>query len=290
MKKYISLLMLFYASALITACGTPDKLTTTRVTYLSVKTRHVQPTNENPVPDKAKIMIGYYISSEAELVPVVYNKTSEIMIIDQTMSFFVNSDGYSTSYYDPTIRTTSTTEISSSTSGASVNLGSIASVLGIGGAIGALANGVNVGEAGTTGSSTTNTTYTADRRQISIGPHSNYVIPKVFKVTKLQIGKWLDVPSKPVISESDSYCTFSVCITYSIDEGRSFDKLTTNFYVDSHVVVPVEKNGRVNDALRKVLTIKPDALYEPWWFIAFNNSNRLSSTQSISDGFLFDYQ
>lgn len=54
------------------------------------------------------------------------------MTIDQTKSFFVDSNGKSYSYYDPTVRTSTVTDITSSASGVSVNLGSIAQGLGIG--------------------------------------------------------------------------------------------------------------------------------------------------------------
>ena len=99
----------------------------------------------------AKIAIAYNISKDGELTAIVYNRTSEIMTIDQTKSFFVNSDGKSISYYDPTVRTTSTTNIDSHTKGATINLGSVAGALGIGGPIGQIAGGINLGGSGTSG-------------------------------------------------------------------------------------------------------------------------------------------
>ena len=116
---------------LLASCKTM-KLETSSVAYQSVRTRYAQPTQSSPIPDDAKIAVAYTISSEGELTAIVYNRTSEIMTIDQTMSFFVNSDGKSTSYYDPTVRTTSTTDLSSKTKGAGINLGAIAGALNIG--------------------------------------------------------------------------------------------------------------------------------------------------------------
>lgn len=290
MKITQCLLIMICGSVLLASCGTAGKLTTTSVVYQSVKTRHAQPTEEFlNNSEEIKIVVGYYISSEGQLVPIVYNRTSEIMIIDQTMSFFVNSDGLSTSFYDPTVRTTSTTDVSSSTSGASVNLGSIAGALGIGGTLGQLANGINVGGAGTSGTATTNTTYKADLPKLSIGPHGNCTM-KVFSVKGIGKGELGDMAySVPEIQESDSYCSFRVCISYSIDGGQTFEKLTTNFYADSRIVVPVERRGRTNDALRKIFTIKPNALYEPWWCIAFNN-NASFEQDCTSEGIMWDYQ
>lgn len=284
--------MLLCVSASLAACGPAGKLTTKSVVYQSVKTRHVQPTKVSPIPDDARIAVAYQISDMGKLTAVVYNRTSEIMVIDQTMSFFVNLDGSSTSYYDPTIRTTSTTNASSTTSGASVNLGAVASVLGIGGALGQLASGINMGGSGTSGEAVTTTTYVADQPRVSIGPHGNGAMSKVFEVNGLSVSSLRNAQyAVPVMKESDSFCRFSVCISYSFDGGQTFDQLTTNFYADSRVSVPVERKGRVNDSLRQLFVIKPDALYEPWWLLAFNDGISAEvDSSNYCNGILFDYQ
>lgn len=291
MKKCTKL-MLLCVSASLAACGPAGKLTTKSVVYQSVKTRHVQPTKVSPIPDDARIAVAYQISDMGKLTAVVYNRTSEIMVIDQTMSFFVNLDGSSTSYYDPTIRTTSTTNASSTTSGASVNLGAVASVLGIGGALGQLASGINMGGSGTSGEAVTTTTYVADQPRVSIGPHGNGAMSKVFEVNGLSVSSLRNAQyAVPVMKESDSFCRFSVCISYSFDGGQTFDQLTTNFYADSRVSVPVERKGRVNDSLRQLFVIKPDALYEPWWLLAFNDGISAEvDSSNYCNGILFDYQ
>lgn len=125
---------------LVSSCGT--KLVTTAVAYQSVRTTFTQPSE---IPQEAKIAVCYDIDEDGKLNAVVFNRTSEIMIIDQTKSFFVNSDGQSTSYFDPTVRTTSQTDMSSATKGASVNLGAVGNALGIGGPLGSLLGGINVG-------------------------------------------------------------------------------------------------------------------------------------------------
>lgn len=149
MKKYF-----YYALMCCLLASCSSKLTTNHVAYQSVRTKHAQPTVSSPIPDEAKIEVAYTISENGALTAIVYNRTSEIMVIDQTKSFFVNSDGKSTSYYDPTIRTTSITDMSSTSNGASVNLGSIAGALGVGGILGQVANGINVGGSNTAGSIT----------------------------------------------------------------------------------------------------------------------------------------
>ncbi len=101
------------ASLMLAACGS-TKLATSSVGYQSVRTVHAQPTKTSPIPDEAKIAVAFHINQTGALTAIVYNHTSEIMTIDQTKSFFVDSDGKSTSDYDPTVKTTSVTDMSSS--------------------------------------------------------------------------------------------------------------------------------------------------------------------------------
>lgn len=275
-------IVFFFAS-----CST---LQTPSVAYQSVKTRHAQPGKSFQIPAEAKIIVAYTISQDGELAAIVYNRTSEIMIVDQTMSFFVNSNGVSTSYYDPTVKTTTVTDMSSVKKGASVNLGSVASAFGIGGIAGALAGGINVGGSGMSGTASTNTTYIADQPKISLSPNSNCAMSKVFKV--IGLGKQAlsqNTLQVPILKENESYCRFSVCITYSIDGGATFEKIVTDFYADSMVIIPVENKGKLNDALCKFYTIKPDALYEPWWMLYFTNNVGQDKDHRVQ-GVLFDYQ
>lgn len=275
------------------SCGS-TKLATNSVAYQSVRTTHAQPTSTTQIPNDAKIAVAYTISKDGALTAVVFNRTSEIMIIDQTMSFFVNSNGRSTSYYDPTVTKISETEVSSSTTGASVNLGAVAGALGIGGPIGLLASGVNVGGSETDGSSTTSTTYIADQPRVSLAPNGSGAMSKSFRIngigtSSLGVGK----VTSPNLLPEESYCRFSVCISYSLDNGATFDKIVTEFYANSKVIVPVTRAGKVNAALREVFTTKPDALNEYWWLLHFNTNiptyyNNHSSC--MKDGFLYDYK
>lgn len=292
MKNKLYLWAGLVACAVLTGACYGPRLITHSVAYQSVRTEHAQPTPESPIPDAAKIAVAYSISSEGDLTAIVYNRTDEIMTIDQTLSFFVNSTGKSTSYYDPTVRTTATTDISSRTKGATVNLGAVAGALGVGGVVGQIANGINVGGSGTSGQSVTNTTYVADLPRVSLAPRSSGAMSKVFRI--IGIGKEaLETATlqAPLLTEKDTYCRFSVCISYSVDGGNTFQKLVTNFYADSQVVAPVMEKGLVNDALRQVYLQKPDAPYEPWWMLKFNYENVDEEVaDSFVQGFLYDYQ
>lgn len=271
-KVMMRLLFLTASMFALTSCSV-TRLETTKVAYQSVNTVKKQPQTLADIPNDAKIMVTYAISEDGELTAIVTNKTSEIMIIDQTMSFFVDSNGQSISYYDPTIRTTTTTDYSSKTRGGSVNLGVIGDAFGISGTLGQILGGINVGGSGTAGVSVTNATYIADQPKVSMAPHSNGAMSKVFNING--IGKEALASSNrtlPHISSNMAHCKFSVCISYSIDGGKNFDKIVTDFYENSEVVIPVQGKGRVNDALRNVFIQKNDALYEPWWMLYFVNN------------------
>ena len=268
----------------VLSCSSGKELMTSSVGYQSVRTMFRQPTE---VPDDAEIMITYGISIDGVLIPVVTNRTSEIMIIDQTMSFFVNTDGSSTSYYDPTIKTTEVTNHSSKTKGTSVNLGSIGAALGVGGSFGSLLNGVNVGSANTNGVSIANTTTIADQPRVSLAPKSNGKMSKSFKISGVGKGSLIGEHNNINLSSSEGL-KFSVCISYSLDGGATFKKIVSDFFLNSDIVIPVKSKGEVNNSLRKLFITKPDAMDEPWWLIYFNNNIGFNDT--MVKGVLIDYQ
>lgn len=269
---------------LMTSCSSTSKLVTSAVAYQSVRSVEYK----DAVPDDAKIAVGYSITPTGELIVVVENKTDEIMIIDQTKSFFVNTDGRSVSYYDPTVRTTTNTTINSDTRGASVNLGAIAGAAGIGGGLGKALGGINVGGANTNTTSSTNTTYIADLPQISIAPHSMETMSKNFEITG--IGKQtLGGDRQFFYTKDDARLKFSVCISYSVDGGNNYDKIVTPFYCNSLVSCDVKSHGQVNEALRTILRNKPDALREQWW-VLWTIANMSSSNDNIWNGSFIDWK
>lgn len=270
--------------AFLTSCAS-GSLVTHSVAYQSVR-----PVNYKPeIPKDAKIICGYSISDAGKIVVTLRNNTDEIMIIDQQKSFLVNSDGTSISYYDPTVRVTSNTSSSSETRGGTINLGAVAGALGVKGPIGTLASGINVGGADTEGVSTTNTTYFADQPQISLGPKGTGVMSKEYAIKHL--GKSFLATSSErnnSFTSSDSYCNFSVCISYSLDGGNSFEKIVTDFYANSWIVCPVRSHGKVNEALRTVMSSKPDCLNESWWLLYFNDN--IGYNNRMVNGTIVDYK
>lgn len=270
-------------SVLFNSCSSGN-LITSSVGYQSVRTTFKQPTE---IPDDAEIVVAYGISADGKIIPVVENRTSEIMVIDQTMSFFVNTNGNSTSYYDPTVRTTEVTDHSSNTKGTSVNLGAVAGALGVGGRLGGLLGGVNVGNANTEGTSISNITTIADQPRVSLSPKSKGQMSKSFQISGVGKG-YLNRERNNTYLSSSNAPKFSVCISYSIDGGANFKKIVSDFYINSDIVVPVRSKGRVNSTLRTLFTTKPDAMDESWWLLYFNNNIGVNDT--MCKGVFVDYQ
>lgn len=268
---------------MFTSCSS-GKLATTGVVYQSVRTV----AGGVNLPDDAKIKVDYYISNSGAIYPKVSNNTDEIMIIDKTSSFFVNTDGKSLAYYDSTVKYNSTTDFASETEGFSVNLGAISNAFGIGGPLGTALGGINVGESSTTGSATTNATYTVDQPKLSLSPHSSDYL-KPFDISGVGKGEVFS-KSFSVESPKESPIKFSICITYSIDNGETFDKLITDFYVNAQICEPVFKNGRVNDSVRRIYQKKSDAVNERWWLLYFKNNlpNRSNVYDTYVHGSLID--
>ncbi|MBE6341808.1 MAG: hypothetical protein E7065_00240 [Lentimicrobiaceae bacterium] len=280
--RYLLLVTIAYLS--LASC-TPTR-SVSKISYQSFRTTFAQPDKEHPIPEDAEIVLMYDISDKGDFNVVVYNKTDEIMTIDQTKSFFVSSSGKSQSYFDPTIRTISQTNSSSTSRGTSVNLGAIANVLGVGGAVGGLLYGVNVGGGSSNGVAVTEVTQMADQPTVSLAPRSYAAMSKTFN--EPMIGR--DVISTNLeMTEKTSHCNFSFCISYSLDGGVSYKKLVTDFYSNSRIVVPVSKNEQLNDALKEIFRIKPDAIYEPFYQLIFDD-NLYSSYDIYTNGLFFDFK
>lgn len=272
-KILFNALFVVLGITLLTSCGTVPMVTKS-VNYQSLRQRYGQPQD---VPDDAKIVAFYVIDQYGQIDVVIQNLTDKVMIIDQTKSFFVNTDNISISYYDPTVRTTTNTVMASKSKGVGLNLGGIASLLGVGGAIGKLMGATNVGRSSTIGNSYTETTYFADLPQISLAPRSRGAMPKSFNVTNLGVRFLLDEAQHLSYSMGydNSNCRFSICITYSLDNGQTWDSLVTDFYANSQIVSNVARNGevyKVNEALTNIYKRKKDAVSELWYTLAFSNN------------------
>lgn len=277
-NKFVSMLLIL---CLFTSCGN-QALLTKNVEYQSVRTKFKQP---QTIPDDIEILVAYIITDEGLLCVGVENRTDEIMLIDQTMSFFINSNGKSVSYYDPTVYQTSTTTSQTNTLGASVNLGILANALSISGPLGFALGGVNVGNVGSTGSSTTDVSIFSDQQRVALGPKGAGAMSKSFKIVGVGQDTSHAVESSTGLGNN---CEFSVCISYSVDGGKTFTKIVTDFYVNSNIIVPVFENENINEALRTIYQTKPDALGEPIWHLHFNSNHKIYTLNN--GGVLYDYQ
>lgn len=281
--KFNKLLICGTLPLLLASCETTN-LVVPSVKYQSVRTTFAQP---DKLPENAQIGVEYFISSNGVIQPIIYNLTDEIMVIDQTKSFIVNTNGTSTSYFDPTVRTETTSVYNSTTNGASMNLGGVARAFNINGAAGSIMRATNVGTASTSATTNTSTVMIADQPKVNIGPRGSIAMSKQFKLEG--VGRGTDTWNSDYVDASSTKCPlrFSITVTYSADNGVTFQKLITNFYVSSNIVVPVSK-GIVSDAFASIYQRKPDALVEPVYMFLINSNLPKSTTTDWYSGVTTD--
>lgn len=270
MKQLFKVLLIPPFLLLLGSCSA-GKLEVSSVGYRSVRTSFAQ---SKEIPSDAKIATEYFINADGALLAVVYNLTNEIMTIDQTKSFFINTDGSSASYYDPTVRTSTSGGFSSNTNSTTFNLGAIAGVFGVGGPLGTVLNSTSVGTSATSGLHSSNTVTITDQPTVSIGPKGKMAMSKQYTVAGIEeayLGKYADIGTFQNVTMEQSPLKFSVCISYTIGNNPEPQKLITDFYVNAKIIQPVSKN-KVGDAFRSIYDIKPDALVEPSFLFIVNTN------------------
>lgn len=263
---------------MISSCSTSGTLSVNSVTYQSLRTDFAQPES---IANDAKIAVEYFFNSKGEIQPVVYNLTSEILILDQTKSFVILPDGSSLSYYDPTIKTSSTGTYSSQTTGTTFNLGGVTNALGIGGVLGSLANATNLSSSHTDGTIHQNIVTVVDKPHVNIGPKGSVAMSKAYKIEG--IGSTSNLNNNVIdVEPKASSVKFSVCISYSFDDGKTYEKLVTNFYISSNISIPVS-NRKVSQAFYSIYKQKPDALAENMYLFMLPNNIQNITTDVMGD-------
>ena len=286
MKKNHLLLSGIVSAALLSSCGTAGHLSINSVGYQSVRTDFAFP---EKIPVDAKIATVYSFDKNGELTVIVKNLTQDIMTIDNKKSFLIMPDGNSISYFDPVVTANTKSSFSSETNSSSFNLGALSSALGIVGPLGSLMGGLTIGSSHTEGQSNSSTVILADQPTVSIGPNGAGVMPKHYSVPGVGVGAM----KKPDISASaakpsESRCRFSVCVSYSFDNGKSYDKLITNFYVNTTMTVKVDRST-VDDGFKRIYAAKADALSEPCYMFHVA-TNLPKGTDTYRYGILVDYK
>ena len=303
--KFFFLLVLAYS---LSSCSA-GKLQVKGVAYQSLNTTCPHKQGTTKLSSDSRILLTFAIDQDGKLIVFVNNLTDEILTIDQQLSFLIDTDGQSKSYYDNTVYASTHTNYNFSTKSFNMNLGSLASVLGVGGRLGTLFGGMNLGNSSTTGSSDSQTSIMQDEKRINLGPRGCGVMSKVFPVKGIgrsALDKAFSSTDYKLIKldQKSSPLQFQVCISYSFDNGETFSRLDTKFYVDSMFAESVPDKHKTGDAVRKVISSKPDLLGEPWYLISImdnipdNKDNYWGLAQSkkskiydfIVNGLLFNYE
>ena len=269
------MLMMLLVGCVLSSCKSTEYLSVSGVAYQSI--RGVKTVNYESVPSDATIIVYSSVDQNGIIEVTVKNNTDKIMTIDRTRSFFRDGNDNSVPYYDPVVAINTQSTMVGSTTGASVNLGSVAKAAGIGGAIGTALSGMNVGGANSTATTNTETTYFIDQPQIHIAPHGSASMGRQFNVTGFGwefLGEAINSTIQDVnniFTPEHTYASCNICISYSLDDGASFETLIIDLYANTLLVSKVRQTGLVNEALRRIYISKRDALTEQWYLIHFKS-------------------
>lgn len=276
MVKHLSRLLIIPLLCMLGSCKT-FKLDISSVGYQSIRTTFAQP---EKIPEEAKIAVEYFINDRGEILAVVYNLSDEIITIDQTKSFLIDTTSQSISYYDPTVTSTTAGNFKSGTTGASFNLGVISSMFGIGGLLGNLLNATTLSGSRTAGAFSSNTVTVTDQPEVRIGPKGRMVMSKQFPITG--VGRKYITPQSNSYNDclpSTSPLKFSICVSYSMDDEVE-KRLVTDFYVNSNIVIS-DNPWKVNDAFHKIYADKTDALAEPSFMFVIKTNLNVKDARSM---------
>ncbi len=246
----------------MSSCAAQYQLRLSKVSYLSIRSNESKSVKD--IPQNATIAILCDVDSNGDVQVFVKNNTDKIMTIDKTKSFFSNSKGNSFAYYDPTVNVVSESTTKGKSTGSSVNLGAIASAVGVNGPVGTALSGVTVSGEDSNSRTTTNTSYYVDQPQISIAPHAKQLIGRTFNESTFCVSNY-DSEGFWYTDSQNHSC--NVIVSYSIDEGKSYETISLSLIRNALSVSPINQFGYVNDALREILSQKNNALDEYWYTI-----------------------
>ena len=254
----ISLLLSF----LLSSCS-DYKLFIDNVSYISI--RQTEPKNSDNFSQTSTIGLLCDIDEYGNICVYAYNNTDKVMTIDKTKSFFTDGNGISHAFYDPTVNAHASSTTEGTSSSTSVNLGAIATASGVGGSLATALSGINVEDGYSSSTTTTNTTYYIDQPQISIAPHSKRIIDNSYCEQSFNISGYNRENYTNTDSPYNAVSSISITLSYSINDGLSYDIIQLRLFCNSLLVSPITQYGYVNDALRNILSNKPDAMNEYWY-------------------------
>lgn len=269
------------SAGILPSCTT-QYLNVTGVAYQSIRSK-TPVSSRYDIPQDASIILSCQVGPNGTFDVLVQNNTDKIMTIDRTKSFFRNQTGNSVPYYDPTVRVQSQSTMVGGETGASVNLGNIAAAAGIGGMLGTALGGINVGGSQSNATTNTNTTYTVDQPQIFIAPHGQASMGRTFIFDGVGLSFLSQAASSAyndvcnTFTPAQTYAACNLCVSYSVDDGKTYETILTDIYANSLLIGKVKQTGKVNDALRYIYLNKTDALTEPWYALYFQSDAKVNN-------------
>lgn len=270
--KHISIGL--FTIALLSSCHV-NRLQMSAIAYQSIRST-AQP--ELTVPNDAKVTMSCEVAADGNVTVYLQNNTNDIILVDRTKSFFRNNDGMSIMFYDPTVRTSTQTIANSGTTGVTANVGAIAGAMGATGKVARALNGINVGSSNTETVVNSNTTYYIDQPQAQIAPHARAAIGCDYNMGGVGVeflNQAIQQSTSDIFNEFDSnnsYTSFGVYVSYSLDNGSTYEMIDNTIYANSICISNIKEKGKVNNALRDIYRYKNDAVKEDWYLLYFNSN------------------
>lgn len=295
MKKTIlfSMLMTIWV---LSSCSSASFLEVSGVGYQTLQMQENSKDFSEQAVKQAQILVYCMVDKNGSVEVMIENNTDQMMTIDRTKSFFQNQNDVAQMYYDPTVQTNTTSVTHGSATGVGVNLGSVARAVGVGGILGTALSGVNVGGSNSTSTTNVNTTYTIDQPKVSVPPHGRISMGRTFQMQG--VGRDFlhsAVTESPVdvnntFSTTNTYAATNIVVSYSIDDEKSYQLISTHLYATSLLVGKVREKGKVNEALRAIYMNKPDALLQPWYLLYFASKSTKENDSKLQPYSFVNYQ
>jgi len=289
MKRGIVPLAMALMASMLSSCYSTRYLDVSGVAYQTIRgKRNVA---EDKIPANAKIIVYCVVDYDGVLDVIVKNNTDKIMTIDRTRTFFQDGKGNSIPYYDPTVAVNTTSSTTGTTTSTTVNLGSQARALGIDGAVATALDGITKGKENSSSTTNTSTVYKIDQPKGEIPPHGRASLGRRFQITGVGqdfLGQVIRQANNDVCNSftaDKTYASCNICISYSLNNGKSYETIITDIFANTLLVSKVREKGKVNDALRRLYSQKKDMFSDTWFLLHFesnyNGHDAYYSTRTI---------
>lgn len=189
----------------------------------------------------------------------ITNNSDGIMYIDKAQSHIIDNKSYATPLFSNTVTTVSST----STNGASLNLGPVAGALGIGGVAGSIASGINVGGANTHGTAVQQ----YEQQVIILPPHTSQKteIPKASNLHSItgNTSYEYEYDSSNTPTKCDFYFKYSISKGDTITNHILHDRIYVSKVSYQHAITKEDAKTFLNKHPESYMRFNGSKMFDP---------------------------